>query len=83
MSHTIKINRMRRNMQMAAYGSTTSAILTSIPDALLDALTSAQLVVVADALHAAHQAGKAQAERDVLAEGAIYSPRAGKMLEVR
>ena len=83
MSHAIKINRIARNMQMAAYGRTRTAILASIHDALLDALTSAQLVIVADALHTAHQAGKAQAERDVLTEGAIYSPVAGKMLEVR
>ena len=83
MNHTIKINRIARNMQMAAYGRTSSAILASIPDALLDNLTSTQLVLVADALHAAHQAGKAQAERDMLAEGAIYSPASGRMLEVR
>ena len=82
MTHSTKITRVRRNISMAAYGRTAAAIMAQIPDALIDQLTSAQLVLVANAIHAAHQGGKAKAEKDVLAEGAIYSPKAGKMLEI-
>jgi len=82
MTHSTKITRVRRNISMAAYGRTAAAILVQIPDDLFDQLTSAQLVLVADAIHAAHQGGKAKAEKDALIEGAIYSSRAGKMLEI-
>jgi hypothetical protein len=80
---TTKIDYIRLNMRMAAFGRTADAIIASIPDTLIETLTPAQLVQVADALHAAHQEGKAQAERDVLAEGAIYSPDQGRMLELQ
>jgi hypothetical protein len=82
MNHNTKIARVRRNMRMAAYGRTAQAILEQIPDALLEQLTSAQLVIVADAIHAAHQGGKAKGEADVLTEGAIYDPRKSKMREI-
>jgi hypothetical protein len=77
-----KLEIVRNKMKMAAYHRTADAIIKSIPPQLLEELTSAQLILVADALHAAHQSGQAAAERDILIEGAIYSPTAGKMLEV-
>ena len=82
MTHNIKLSRIRQGMKMAAYSRTAAAIMAQIPDALIDRLTSAQLVLVADAIHAAHQGGKARGEADVLVEGAIYSPKHGKMLEI-
>lgn len=82
MNHNTKIVRTRKGMKMAAYGSTSAAIMAQIPDALIEQLTSAQLILVADAIHAAHQGGKAKGEADVLIEGAIYSPKHGKMLEI-
>lgn len=82
MSHQIKINRVANNMKMAAYWRTAEAIMAQIPYVLVEQLTSAQLVMVADAIHAAHQGGKAKAERDVLSEGAIYDPRKSKMREI-
>jgi hypothetical protein len=83
MNHSIKINRIRRQMSMAAYPRTVEAIMASIPSGLLAEIPSKYLVLIANALHMAHRAGKDQAERDVLAEGTIYSPAAGRMLEVR
>ena len=82
MTHNIKLGRIRQRMKMAAYGRTAAAIMAQIPDALIERLTSTQLVLVADAIHAAHQGGKARGEADVLVEGAIYSPKHGKMLEI-
>jgi hypothetical protein len=82
MTHTTKINRIRHNMQMAAYGRTAQAIMASIPDDLFDRISAHDLTIIANALHAAHQAGKAKAEADVLDEGAIYSPKAGRMIEL-
>jgi hypothetical protein len=82
MTHNTKLTRIRKNMSMAAYGRTAAAIMAQIPEALIEQLTSAQLVMVANAIHAAHQGGKAKAERDVISEGAIYSPKAGKMIEL-
>jgi hypothetical protein len=49
---------------------------------LIESLTAEQLVAVADALHAGHEAGKAKAEAEILAEGAIFSPKHGRMLEI-
>ena len=81
MTHNTKITRTRKGIKMAAFGRTATAIMAQIPDALIEQLTSAQLILVADAIHAAHQGGKAKGEADVLVEGAIYSPKHGKMLE--
>jgi hypothetical protein len=77
-----KLETVRNKMKMAAYHRTADAIIKSIPPQLVEELTSEQLILVADALHTAHQSGKAAAERDILIEGAIYSPTAGKMLEI-
>ena len=77
-----KLRYVRKNMKMAPFRRTAEAIMASIPVTLIAQLTAAQLVVVADALHAAHGGGKARAEAEVLAEGAIYSPRHGRLLEV-
>lgn len=77
---TTKEKYVRQHMRMGDFPTTADAIIDSIPASLFDSLTGEQLVVVADALHAAHQAGKAVAEREILAEGAIYS--AGRMREL-
>jgi hypothetical protein len=82
MTHNTKITCTRIGMRMAAYDRTAAAIMAQIPDALIEQLTSAQLILVADAIHTAHQGGRAKAEADVLVEGAIYSPKHGKMLEI-
>ena len=77
-----KTELVRGRMRMAPF-HTADAIVAAVPKQLWDNLTVAELALVADALHYAHQFGIAQAERDILREGAIYSPDAGKMLEVK
>jgi hypothetical protein len=77
-----KLEIVRNKMKMAAFHRTADANIKSIPPQLVEELTSEQLTLVADAPHAAHEAGRAAAERDILTEGAIYSPAAGKMLEI-
>lgn len=80
--HMNKLEIVRKRMKMSPFHRTANAIIKSIPPQLIEELNSEQLILVADALHAAHQNGEAQAERDILAEGAIYSPTAGNMLEI-
>lgn len=82
MTNEEKLEHVRRNMKMTSYHRTAQAIATSIPSSLVESLTAEQLVVVADALHGAHEAGKAKAEQEILTEGAIYSPKHGRMLEI-
>lgn len=82
MTHEEKLEHVRKNIKMAAFHRTVKAITASIPLSLVKSLTAEQLVVVADALHRAHEAGKAKAEQEVLTEGAIYSPKHGRMLEI-
>ena len=82
MSKEEKLGYVRNRMKMAPYSRTAKAIIASIPASLIEPLTAEQLVVIADALHSAHEAGKAKAEAEVLAEGAIFSPKHGRMLEI-
>jgi hypothetical protein len=77
-----KMKALRQQMKMGAFGRTAHAILGSIPQRLANELSCDQLVLVADALHEAHQSGKAKAEEEILREGAIYSPVADRMLEI-
>jgi len=81
-SETDKMNAVRQQMKMGSFHRTADAILASIPQRLVDELSAKQLVLVADALHAAHGSGRAKAEQEILTEGAIYSPAAGRMLEI-
>jgi hypothetical protein len=82
MKNEEKISYVRNHMKMTPFWRTSRAIIASIPAPLIENLTAEQLVVVADALHAAHEAGKAKAEKEILTEGAIYSPKHGRMLEL-
>lgn len=82
MSNEEKLSYVRSKMKMAPFQRTAKAIIASIPVTLIENLSGEQLVEVADALHAAHEAGKAKAEAEVLAEGAIYSPKHERMLEI-
>jgi hypothetical protein len=82
MSNVEKLSYVRSQMKMAPFQRTAKAIIASIPVTLIEHLSAEQLVVVADALHSAHEAGKAKAETEILAEGAIYSPKHECMLEI-
>lgn len=82
MTNEEKLNYVRKQMKMAPFWRSAKAIIASIPPSLIATLTAEQLVVVADALHASHEAGKAKAEAEVLAEGATYSPKHERMLEI-
>lgn len=82
MSNEEKISYVRGHIKMASFHRTAKAIVASIPASVIAPLTAEQLVVVADALHASHESGKAKAEAEILAEGAIYSPKHGCMLEI-
>lgn len=82
MTKTEKLNHVLNHLKMAGYPRTAKAIVASIPASLIEHLTAEQLVVVADALHAAYQAGKAKAEGEILAEGAVWSPKHERMLEI-
>lgn len=82
MSNNEKLSNVRSRMKMAPYSRTAKAIIASIPASLIEPLTAQQLVVIADALHLAHEAGKAKAEAEILSEGAIFSPKHGRMLEI-
>ena len=82
MSNEEKLTYVRKQIKMAPFWRTAKAIIASIPTSLIEPLTAEQLVVVADALHAAHETGKAKAETEILAEGAIYSPKHERMLEI-
>jgi hypothetical protein len=82
MSNEEKLGYVRSRMKMAPYGQTAKAIIASIPVSLIEPLTAEQLVVVADALHSAHEMGKAKTETEILTEGAIFSPKYGRMLEI-
>jgi len=82
MSNEEKLSYVRSQMKMAPFQRTAKAIASSIPASLIAPLTAEQLVVVADALHSAHEAGKAKAEAEILVEGAIFSPKHGRMLEI-
>ena len=82
MSNEEKFSYVRTHLKMVPFRRTAKAILASIPASLIEALTVEQLVVVADALHAGHEAGKAKAEEEILAEGAIWSPKHGRLLEI-
>jgi hypothetical protein len=44
-------------------------------------LISSSIIQLA-ALHDSHEVGKAKAEEEILAEGAIYSPKHERMLEI-
>jgi hypothetical protein len=81
-SESTKSEYVRSHMKMAPYWRIAKAIIASIPASLIEPLTAEQLVVVADALHAAHESGTAKAEAEILAEGAIYSPKHERMLEI-
>ena len=82
MSTEEKLNYVSTHIKMAPFWRTAKAIVSSIPASLVDHLSAEQLVVLADALHAAHKTGKAKAEAEILAEGAIYSPMHKRMLEI-
>lgn len=82
MSNEEKLSYVSSRMKMAPYSRTAKAIIASIPASLIEHLTAEKLVVVADALHSAHEAGKAKAEAEILAERAIFSPKHGRMLEI-
>ena len=82
MSNEEKLSYFRKQMKMAPFHHTAKAIVASIPVSLIAPLTAEQLVLVADALHSAHEKGKAKAEAEILAEGAIYSPKHERMLEI-
>ena len=77
MSNEEKLSYVRSQMKMAPFQRT-----ASIPVSLIEPLTAEQLVAVSDALHASHEVGKAKAEEEILAEGAIYSPKHERMLEI-
>lgn len=53
----------------------------SVHSILLVMLISSSIIQLA-ALHASHEVGKAKAEEEILAEGAIYSPKHERMLEI-
>jgi hypothetical protein len=61
-SETDKMNAVRQQMKMGSFHRTADAILASIPQRLVDELSAKQLVLVADALHAALKEEKRAAE---------------------
>lgn len=82
MSNEEKLSYVRSHIKMASFHRTAEAIVASIPASVIAPLTAEQLVAVADALHSAHETGKARAVAEILAEGAIFSPKHGRMLEI-
>ena len=82
MSNEEKLSYVRSQMKMAPFQRTAKAIIASIPASLIEHLSGEQLVVIADALHYSHESGKAKAEEEILTEGAIYSPKHERMLEI-
>jgi hypothetical protein len=77
-----KLAYVRSHIKMAPFWRTAKAIIASIPVSLIEPLTAEQLVVVADALHYSHERGKVESEAEILTEGAIYSPKHERMLEI-
>lgn len=72
-----KLLRMQRHLPMAR-----AKILEAIPQVLWERLTAAELVAVMDALNTHWHEACAWKERQILAEGCIWDPAAGHLIEI-
>lgn len=80
MSHQIKINRAKKiapKLPMA-----TKEIWASIPDELIEQLTSKQLASMVNALDAHWHKATIHKENEIIAEGYVWSPKHQKLLDV-
>ena len=73
---SIKIERARKLSLTGNYPASFGAMLAAIPASIVDALTSRQLAELIDANWTLAQASKAIANREALAEGAVWDARA-------
>lgn len=60
-----KINKASKLSSWSAYPATWSAIIETIPDAVIQALTSKQLVALIDANQKIYDAGKTYNQREI------------------
>ena len=81
--HTIKIKRALRLSTIGSCHYSAMAMLDAIPETVVAALTSAQIAELIDANWRLAQASKAIAEREIVAEGAVWDARTERMIELR
>ncbi|MBX3482563.1 hypothetical protein [Phenylobacterium sp.] len=80
--HSIKINRALRQAEIGHFPGSAEHMLSYVPDVLRSALTSDELAIALDMLWTACLASKALAERDAIAEGAIWDAEAQRLREI-
>ena len=80
--HPIKVRRALRLAKIGRNPGSAHAMLATIPDSAIAALTGRQLAELLDATWQTCQRTKALHERDVLTEGAIWSARQSRMIEI-
>jgi hypothetical protein len=80
--HYIKIDRARKLADVGRYNRSCEAMLAHVPPALIDRLTSAELAMVLDALWSCAQKSKGIAERDIVAEGAVWDATSQRLIEL-
>lgn len=73
--HSIKIKRALKLSTIGSCSGSAIAMLDAIPQSVVAALTSAQLADLIDANWRLAGASKAIAERDAVAEGAVWDAR--------
>ena len=80
---SIKIRRALRLAKIGRNPGSAHAMLAAIPDNVITALTGRQLAELLDATWQTCQRTKALHARAILDEGAIWSAREGRMVEIR
>ncbi len=80
--HSIKVNRALKLSKIGDCPQSASAMLDALPASAISALTGAQIAEMLDAMWDMAQRSKAIAEREAVAEGAIWDARKGILREI-
>jgi len=80
--HQIKIGRAIKLASIGRYHRSCDAMLKHVQPELIDRLTAGELAMVLDALWACAQKSKGIAEREIVAEGAVWDATSQRLIEL-
>jgi len=80
--HQIKINRAVQLADVGRHPSTCAAMMRHLPHALIARATAREIAMALDAMWAAAREAKILADRDTIAEGAVWDARQQRMREL-
>lgn len=81
-NHTTKVNRALRLSSIGRYGASASAMLQTIPDEVIAALSARHIASILDANWGLAQMSKAIASREIIENGFVWDTRKNRAVDL-